>query len=197
MNRVAFLLVTVAILSSGCRQGPNKEQSAAARPAFVEQSRFEVTQNADGTWNFKNIGAANSAGIKATMPLGGGSVTFEGFYAGTLVVVGDTGLTDNAEIDRAEYKIHCTYRIEKGTTIEIRTEGMIIPNLEFVRDGKVVADFQVMNSTGNIVMSNRRTTDFLNGRVRRVTFEDASKPQELTSSGGKVVDLRAMAFDLK
>lgn len=194
MNKVAFLLVTAALLSCGC--GHNKEQ-AAARPAFAEKSRFEVTQNADGTWNFKNIGAADSPGIKATMPLGGGSVTFDGFYAGTLVVVGDTGLTDDAEIDREEYKIQCRYSIQKGTTIEIRTEGMIIPNLEFVRDGEVVADFKVMNSAGNIVMSNRRTTDFHNGRVRGVTFEDASKPQELTSSGGKVVDLRAMAFDLK
>jgi hypothetical protein len=187
MNRLAFLLVTAALFSPACGR----------QSTFAEKSRIEVTQNADRSWNFKNIGDSKSSGIKATMSLNGGSLTFAGFYAGTLVVVGDTGLTDDAEIDRAEYKIACTYSIQKGTTIEIRTEGIIVPNLEFVRDGRVVADFKVMDSAGKIVMANKRTTDFRNGKARGISFEDATKPKELTSSGGKLVDLRTMSFDLK
>ena len=197
MNRFAFLLVTIAFLGPACAREFSKEQAATARPAFVEKSRIEITQNANRSLNFKNIGGNKSSGIKVMMPLGGGSQTFGGFDAGTLVVVGGTGLIVDAGFDRAEYKIQCTYTVPKGTMIEIRTEGMIVPNLEFVRDGKVVADFTVKDSAGKVVMSNKRTTDFLSGKVREVSFEGATKPKEPASAVEKLVDLRAMSFDLK
>ena len=202
MNKLSFLLVTTALCSSSWAQEPNKEHVAAAHPAFVEKSRIEITQNADRSLNFKNTGSNSSPGVMIIMPLeslgsGHGSPRFGGFYAGTLVVVGDTGYITKIVVDRSEYTIDCTYSIQKGTTIEIRTEGKIVPNLKFVRDGRVVADFTVKNSDGKVIMSNQRKIDFVGGRVTRVFFEDETKAKELTSTGGKIVDLRTTLFDLK
>jgi hypothetical protein len=170
----------------------NKKES----PVFVEKSKIEITQNESGTWNFKNLGG-NSSGLIVEMNMNGGDMTVEGFYAGTLLVVGESGLTLQSDFAREGYTIGAIYKFQKGNTIEVRTEGKITPNLKFVRDGNVVTDFKIMDSTKNTVMSNKRTIMVSNGRVQKVFFEDITKPKVLKTTSGKIIDLKDMTFELK
>ena len=176
------------LLLQGC--GSGKETP------FVEKSKIEITQNESGTWNFKNL-SGSSAGLIIQMDLNGGDMTVEGFNPGTLLLVGESGLTLETNFEREEYSIESTYKFQKGNTIEIWTEGNITPNLKFVRDGNVVTDFKIMDSAKKIVVSNKRTITVSNGRVKKVIFEDLTKPIVLKTSSGKKIDLKDIAFEMK
>jgi hypothetical protein len=186
------------LLKRGFAQDSPGVPVAAGGHAFVEKSRFELTQQKDRTLDFKNIGGSPS-GIMMNMVLSDGDSTmaFAGFHAGTLVVVGDTGLILDDVLDRAGYTIKCTHNIQGGTTIEVRAEEPIIANLGFVRDGTVVTTFSVKDADGKDVMANKRTIRVKNGRIQRVLFGDSSIPTHLVTSEGRIVDVQAMAFDVK
>lgn len=170
----------------------NKKESAK----FVEKSRIEISQNADQSWNFKNL-SGSSSGLIVSMNLKGGALSVEGFYAGTLLIVGESGITMESSFDRGEYKIECKYNFQKATIIEVRNEGKITPNLEFVRDGNIVTDFTVKDSTNKTIVSNRRKTVISKGRVKEIFFKDETLPKKIKSATGKAIDLKNMVFGMK
>jgi hypothetical protein len=184
-----FLMIPLMFFLSECG---NKKGSAK----FVEKSRIEISQNADQTWNFKNVGGSSS-GLILTMSLNGGNMSVDGFYAGTLLVVGETGITMESSFDRDGYTVECKYNFPKATTIEVRNEGKISPNLEFVRDGDIVTDFTVRDSTNKTVVTNRREIVFSNGKVKDVFFLDERKPKKIKSATGKTIDLKNIVFGMK
>jgi hypothetical protein len=193
---VLGVFLAVALCSPCTAQNSGKTPTVTTTAAFVEKSRIEVSQNANGSMNFKNVGDGEG-GLMVEMSLTGGNMRVTGFRTGTLVVAGgDRDVVIDTEVERAQFKIACKYTIQKGALIEIRDEGKLTPNLKYVREGIVVADFTGKDGTGKTVSSNKRTTVVRGGKVQSVSFEDATGPKAL-AAGGQRVDLQTMAFEVK
>lgn len=115
MKKLIILPLILLFFNILDAQVAKDKQNDKATSEFVEKSTIEITENADRTLKFKNVGG-NSSGVKLSMPLNGGGMSFDGFYAGTLLIVGESGLTiEPADLERAEYKIACTYKVQKGS----------------------------------------------------------------------------------
>jgi hypothetical protein len=188
-SKSLVVLFAAAFFAGGCA---NRQ-----KPTFVERCTFEITDSM-GSWSIKQTWGlpGASCGPRVSI-LSANSMILDAFYPGTLLVAGYGGFSLRTQVVREQYNIKCTYKFDEGTTIQIQKEGKVESNLNFVQNGTVVTDFGVNNASGRTIVSNSRTIEVRNGRVQSVSFEDATKPQELLCQGGKRVDLKTMAFDVK
>jgi len=197
MKRIIILSLLMLCFNLHKAQETTNKQGEKVNSAFVEKSRFMITENKDRTLNFKNLGG-NSSGMKMNMSLNGGGMSFGGFYAGTLLIIGESGLTlEPADLVRAAYKIECTHKVQKGAIIEIHLEGNISPNLKYLREGIVVTSFTIKDTSGKVILSNERTIEVQNRMVQKVNFKDETKVKELTTTNNKKIDFKSVMFDLK
>jgi hypothetical protein len=183
---------------AGCKQ--TKEEKGKVS-SFEEKNRIEVTEE-DNKLSFKNIGKGDG-GLLVTFRLGLsglGEPTFKGFKEGTLVVAGKNGVTwpSQKEIIREGYRIEISkIRLEEGTEVQIRQEGGIDLNLEYVQKGKIIDTFTITDSKNNVISSGSRDIIFKNGRIKSIELKELKGLEKIDLPDERYIDLKSLHFEIK
>ncbi len=164
---------------------------------FKEEHRIEVIDD-NGGWSFKNIGEGK-LWLKATMQFSStGAATqpiFEGFYSGTVVVAGKKGFTHQMKNPVDGFQIDITSIMHEGAEIQIRKEGTLRDNLEFIQNGKVTSKYSVKDSKGASVASGTRAYTFKNGKLASIELNDQKGPSKIKLSDGGCIDVKSVKMD--
>ena len=198
MVKVRWMLCIVALsLCSGLGVLTVQAQSESV-PPFEERFRVELVYDQEAkTLSFNDIGTNKLELITETDPTTG-KMKMKGFYQGTLIIVGKGGFRRDAGSTQGEnYQIILADDINEGTEIQIRHDGELTDNLQFIQNGSITRTYMVMNSSnGN--MTNVGTANFLfkDGKVK-VEVSPVVGKNVITLSDGQCLDLAVLKVEKK
>ena len=161
--------------------------------AFEERFRIGITEGTNGL-RLQNLGSGEVE-LMMEFDLSTGSPVLKGFYHGTLIVAGKGGFTSSTKTTMDTYKISVNNTFAEGVEIQIRRDGPVYDNLEFVQNGTITSSYTITDSQGTVVSAATRNYVFKDGNVESLTISDQQGADEITLSDGQCLDVKALNME--
>ena len=81
--------------------------------------------------------------------------------------------------------------------MQIRQEGGIDLNLEYVQKGKIIDTFTITDSKNNVISSGSRDIIFKNGRIKSIELKELKGLEKIDLPDERYIDLKSLHFEIK